>query len=237
MPRLIAVCTCSRSASARTDALVTRETTASDDNASAIAGNVKWRTSDQKPVPLPSAGNQPSFTENTEISAIAATNDGNAAEIEVVTSTLVSASPGRSAAMTPLPIPTTRMISAAYRTSPPVVDIPAAITDDTFSRMMIETPRLPCSALSSQYQYWAKNGWFKWYCASSTRTLDWGRPRPPESAEIGPPGARWSAPKMTKLATRRLASSMHSLRIRNRLRIGESRSPQVVRPRREHVRE
>ncbi len=63
--------------------------------------------------------------------------------------------------MTPLPIPNTRMISAAYSTRPPVVHMRAAITDDTFSRSVIEMPKLPCSAFSSQYQYWAKNGWFR----------------------------------------------------------------------------
>ena len=54
------------------------------------------------------------------------------------------------------------MISAAYSTSPAVVQIRAAMTDDTFSCSVIEMPRLPCSALSSQYQYWARNGWFRW---------------------------------------------------------------------------
>ena len=44
---------------------------------------------------------------------ITGTNDGTAAVIAVETSTLVSAQPGRSAAITPLPIPTTRMMSAA----------------------------------------------------------------------------------------------------------------------------
>ena len=64
-------------------------------------------------MPLPNAGNQPSFTENSRISTIAATNDGSAAVTAVNTSTEVSAQPGRSAATTPLPIPTIRMMIAA----------------------------------------------------------------------------------------------------------------------------
>ena len=54
------------------------------------------------------------------------------------------------------------MISAAYSTSPAVVQIRDAISVDTFSRSVIEDPRLPCSAFFSQYQYWAKNGSFRW---------------------------------------------------------------------------
>ena len=81
-------------------------------------------------------------------------------------------------------------------------------------------PRLPCSALSSQYQYWARNGWFRWYRRSSTCRLAGGSARPPDSAVIGLPGARYSAPKITKLATSRLATSMASLRTRNRQRTG-----------------
>ena len=96
------------------------------------------------------------------MSTIAATNDGTAAEIAVDTSTLVSAIPGRRAATTPLPIPTTRMMSAAYSTSPPVVHMRAAITDETFCWRVIEMPKLPCRAFSSQYQYCARNGWFRW---------------------------------------------------------------------------
>ena len=36
------------------------------------------------------------------------------------------------------------------------------ISVDTFSRSVIEMPRLPCSAFVSQYQYWAKNGSLRW---------------------------------------------------------------------------
>ena len=93
-----------------------------------------------------------------------------------------------------------------------------AISVDTFSRSVIEIPRFPCSALSSQYQYWVKNGWFRWYRCSSTRRLLAGSDRPPDSAAIGFPGARYSAPKITKLATSRLATSIASLRARNRQR-------------------
>ena len=52
----------------------------------------------QKPVPFPMAGNQPSFTANTRMSTIAATNAGIAAEIAVTTTVLVSSTPGRSPA-------------------------------------------------------------------------------------------------------------------------------------------
>ena len=49
-----------------------------------------------------------------------------------------------------------------------------------------------------------------------------GRVRPPDSAAIGFPGARYSAAKMTKLATSRLATSMASLRAKKRQRIGSA---------------
>ena len=94
MPRLTAVCTCSRSLSSRIAALVTRATMASEEIARAIAGSVKCRRLLTKSVPLPSAGNQPSFTANTRISTIAATNAGMAAEIAVTTRVQVSSEPG-----------------------------------------------------------------------------------------------------------------------------------------------
>ncbi len=162
MPRLTAVCTCSRPASSRIAARVTRATMASDATASANAGSVKWRTLLSKLVPFPSAGNQRSFTANSKISAIAATNAGMAAQTAVTTSVLVSSRPGRSPDMMPRPTPSTTMITDAYRTSPAVVQIRDAISVDTFSRSVIEIPRFPCSALSSQYQYWARNGSFRW---------------------------------------------------------------------------
>ena len=46
-----------------------------------------------------------------------------------------------------------------------------------------------------------------------------GSARPPDSAEIGLPGARYTAAKITKLAISRLASSMASLRAKNCQRI------------------
>ena len=162
MPRLTAVCTCSRRPSSRTDARVTRATIASEEMARAIAGSVKCRTLLRKSVPFPSAGNQPSLTANTRMSTIAATKAGMAAETAVVTSVLVSNAPGRSPERMPRPIPSATMIRAAYRTSPAVVQIRDAISVDTFSRSVIEIPRFPCSAFLSQYQYWARNGSFRW---------------------------------------------------------------------------
>ena len=135
---------------------------ASDAAARATAGRVKCLTLLRKLVPFPSAGNQPSFTANTMISAIAATNAGMAAETAVTTSTPVSSGPDRSPDTTPRPIPSTTMIREAYRTSPAVVQIRDAISVDTFSRSVIDTPRFPCSALSSQYQYWAGNDSSRW---------------------------------------------------------------------------
>ena len=135
---------------------------ASDAAARAMAGRVKCLTLLRKLVPFPSAGNQPSFTANTMISTIAATNAGMAAETAVTTSTLVSSGPDRSPDTMPRPIPSTTMIRDAYRTSPAVVQIRDAISVDTFSRSVIEIPRFPCSALSSQYQYWARNDSFRW---------------------------------------------------------------------------
>ena len=113
-------------------------------------------------MPFPRAGNQPSLTANTRMSTIAATKAGMAAETAVVTSVLVSNAPGRSPERMPRPIPSATMIRAAYRTSPAVVQIRDAISVDTFSRSVIEIPRFPCSAFLSQYQYWARNGSFRW---------------------------------------------------------------------------
>src|ERR1700756_5592003 len=67
-------------------------------------------------------------------------------------------------------------------------------------------------------------------------TLDAGRARPPDSAARALPGARYSAPKITKLATSRLPTSIASRRARNRM--ARSLLPaEVVGPRREHVAE
>ena len=71
----------------------------------------------------------------------------------------------------PMPIPSAAMISDAYSTSPAVVQTREASKVDTFSRSVIEMPRFPCRALSSQYQYWARNDWFRWYRCSSTAML------------------------------------------------------------------
>jgi hypothetical protein len=60
-----------------------------------------------------------------------------------------------------MPMPSTRMITEAYRTRPAVVHTLEAISVVTFSRNVIEIPRFPCSALLNQYQYWARNGWFR----------------------------------------------------------------------------
>ena len=69
--------------------------------------------------------------------------------------------PGRRPASTPRPMPSTKMMSDAYSTSPAVVQTRDAIRLETFSRSVIEMPRLPCRALLSQYQYWVRNGWFR----------------------------------------------------------------------------
>ena len=92
---------------------MTRATMASDAAARAMAGSVKCLTLLRKPVPFPSAGNQPSFTANTMISAIAATNAGMAAETAVTTSMLASSAPGRSPDTMPRPTPSTTMITDA----------------------------------------------------------------------------------------------------------------------------
>src|ERR1700678_2684074 len=123
MPRLTAVCTCSRPASSRTAARVTRATMASEEIASAIAGRVRWRTLSRNPAPLPSAGNQPSCTANTATSTIAAANDGRAAVMAVPTRVDVSTQPGRRPASTPSPMPSRQMIRDAYSTRPAEVAV------------------------------------------------------------------------------------------------------------------
>src|SRR3989442_13602710 len=67
------------------------------------------------------------------------------------------------------------------------------------------------------------------------RTLLGGSDRPPDSAAIGFPGARYTAAKMTKLATSRLISSMASLRAKNPQRIASAGPAKAVGPGGEHV--
>src|SRR5690242_21674221 len=67
------------------------------------------------------------------------------------------------------------------------------------------------------------------------RTLLGGSDRPPDSAAIGFPGARYTAAKMTKLATSRLISSMASRRAKNRQRIASAGPAEAVGPGRDHV--
>ena len=59
-------------------------------------------------------------------------------------------------------MPMTMIRIDAYSTSPAVVQILEAMRVETFSRRVIETPRSPCSAPFSQYQYWTRNGWSRW---------------------------------------------------------------------------
>src|SRR5262249_5120133 len=152
----------SRSPSPRIEARVTPATIARDPPAKCAAGREECRAVLRKPVPFPSAGNQRSLTANSKISTIAAMNAGTAAETAVTTSVVVSSRPGRSPDTTPRPTPRTTMIRDAYRTSPAVVQIRDAIQVDTSARTAMEIPRFPCSTLSSQYQYWARNGSFRW---------------------------------------------------------------------------
>src|SRR6516165_1822479 len=67
-------------------------------------------------------------------------------------------------------------------------------------------------------------------------TLAGGSARPPDSAARALPGARYSAPKIAKLATSRLPISIASRRARNRtvLIAPLSLSAEAVGPRREH---
>ena len=152
MPRLTAVWTCSRPSSSRTAARVTRATSAIDVIASAIAGSVRCSIRPATPSPSPVAGNQPRFTANTSSRMIAATNAGRAAEIVVATITPLSVTPGLSAASTPRPIPTTRIRSDAYRTSPSVTVARSRMMSDTSWWCGIETPKSPVRAAFSHSQ-------------------------------------------------------------------------------------
>ena len=113
IPRLTAVCTCSRPISVRTATRVTRTTIAIALSASAIAGNVRCLIVSNPPSPEPSAGNHPRLTENTDNNTIAATNDGTAAKIVVTTTIELSSQPFFRPETTPRPTPKTMISSAA----------------------------------------------------------------------------------------------------------------------------
>ena len=109
----MAVCTCSRPISSRTDERVTRATSATAVAANAMAGSVRWSIVPITPLPVPSAGNQPRLTENTRIRSTAATNEGIAADRVEIPITPMSIAPGRSAPISPSPTPVMMMISDA----------------------------------------------------------------------------------------------------------------------------
>ncbi len=60
---------------------------------------------------MPSEGNQPRLTEKTRVRMIAATKDGSAAEMALVTITDVSIQPGFNPPSKPRPTPRTTMMS------------------------------------------------------------------------------------------------------------------------------
>src|SRR3954469_25870498 len=239
IPRLTAVCTCSRPISVRTATRVTRTTIAIADRASAIAGSVRCQIRSATPVPAPSAGNQPRFTENTNSSTIAATNDGTAARTLVDATIDVSSAPRRRPDTTPRPTPNTTIKSPAYATRPSVTPTLAPMTDITLPRKAIDVPRSPCStALPSQSTYRVRNGSSRWYWARSCATASGGSVRPPVSVDSGSPGARSSEPKMTKLDTSSAATSIAARRTtKDRMSAAVARAPQEVGPRPAHERE
>ena len=118
-PRLIATSTCSRPSSSSIDDRVTRATSAMNVSESAMAGSVRWYSRSANPSPAPYVGNTPSRTENTEMSRIAAANDGIAASTVTPTSTTLSGvRPAVSDPAMPAPRPTTMMSSAESTTRP-----------------------------------------------------------------------------------------------------------------------
>src|SRR3954471_23605279 len=236
IPRLTAVCTCSRPSSVRTATRVTRTTIAIADSASAIAGSVRCQIRAATAVPAPSAGNQPRFTENTDSSTIAATNEGTAASTLVDATIDVSSAPRRNPDTTPRPTPNSTIKSPAYATRPSVTPTLAPITDITLPRKAIDVPRSPCStALPSQSTYRTRNGSSRWYCARSCVTASAGSVRPPVSVDSGSPGARSSDPKMTKLDTSSAATSIAARRATNDpISAAVARGAEEVRPRPAH---
>ena len=54
------------------------------------------------------------------------------------------------------------LIASRIWTTAGLVLYASVIIVETFSRSVIEIPRFPCSALPSQYQYWARKGSFRW---------------------------------------------------------------------------
>ena len=197
MPRLIAVCTCSRSASSRTAARVTRATMASEEIASAIAGSVRWLDVGRgtRP-PLPSAGNQPSCTANTRDQhdrGDERRQRGGDARWPTRVDGVQPAGPqpGQDAERD-----AEHADDQRSRTAPARRWSRCQAADQrghVLPPASIEMPRLPCSALASQYQYWARNGCVEVVAAARGRRR-WpaaapGRRSAPTSAL---PGARYS---------------------------------------------
>jgi hypothetical protein len=88
-----------------------------------------------------------------------------------------------------------------------MVQIREAISVHTFSRNVIENPRLQYSTLSSQYQYCAKTAGRGDSAAQGPADCS-GSDRPSDNAATGFPGVRYMTLDIRKFAMSRLASSM-----------------------------
>ena len=219
MPRLTAVCTCSRSPSSRIDG-------PGDPGDDRQRGDGQRDRGQREVLDVVqeagrrcrAPGTSRSCTANTRISTIAATNAGIAAETAVITSVLVSSQAGPQArpAM-PRPMPITQMIRTT-RTAPgrPWSRSGGAISVDTFSRSVIEMPEVAVQRVAQPVPVLGQERLVQVVArARGPRGWPAGSDRPPDSAAIGLPGARYIAAKMTKLAISRLATSIASLRAKN----------------------
>ena len=143
----------------------------------------------RRPSPEPKVGNQPSPTANTEISRIAPTKDGMAAN--TVSRMRMARSANRpllSAATMPAVRPTIRMIAAAIATSPIVTGKRSPITVDTSCLNCRERPRSPRKMPPTQFRYCCHGGRSSPNCALISATASGLGLRPRSRKLRGSPG-------------------------------------------------
>lgn len=142
----------------------------------------------------PGPGNQPSWTEKSDTSAMALTNEGVAVATPVPSSTVRSTAPGRRAAMMPPATPRTATSSAEYPTSSAVPGRRETMREPTSWWNWVERPKSPCRTPPSHFAYWTGSGSSRWYCVRSAATASGVAGRPWSRKDTGSPGARCTVP-------------------------------------------